>query len=172
MSTNKCPKCHNMVSVTDKFCPVCGAPLHKISSDVVSCKSCNHQNKQGAAFCEKCGNSLGELNTEAQNKIPSENAHKIVSKGNYSGTMVKGKTSRGWKIFRNLIVVLVLLAVVALIVWFQVDPDAGTKLKDAAMGTAFMAVFFFVGWLFMRGKKGNKYDWDDDQYADVADDDD
>ncbi|WP_346859221.1 zinc ribbon domain-containing protein [uncultured Draconibacterium sp.] len=172
MSTNKCPKCHNMVSVTDKFCPVCGAPLHKISSDVVSCKSCNHQNKQGAAFCEKCGNSLGELNTEAQNKIPSENAHKIVSKGNYTGTMVKGKTSRGWKIFRKLIIALVLLAVVALIVWFQVDPDAGTKLKDAAMGTAFMAVFFFVGWLFMRGKKGNKYDWDDDQYSDVADDDD
>jgi cbb3-type cytochrome oxidase subunit 3 len=87
--------------------------------------------------------------------------------------MIKGKTSRGWKILRNGILTLIILAIVALIVWFQLDPDAGKKLTDIAMGTAFMAVFFFVGWLFMRGKKGkNNYDWDDDQYSDVADDDD
>jgi hypothetical protein len=35
-----------------------------------------------------------------------------------------------------------------------------------------MLVFFFFGWLFMRGKKGRKSDWDDDQYADVDNDND
>jgi hypothetical protein len=66
------------------------------------------------------------------------------------------------------------------VIWFQVDPDAGKKLTDALMGIAFMAVFFFVGWLFMRGKKGkgrggnDDYDWDhnDDNDFDSDDDDD
>jgi hypothetical protein len=62
--------------------------------------------------------------------------------------------------------------IIALIIWFQVDPDAGKKLTDALLGIGFMAVFFFVGWLFMRGKKGKNSDWDDDQYGDLDDDND
>jgi len=162
-----------MVSSTDKFCPDCGTPIEKSDSSFITCKNCNHENPHDVKFCEKCGTPVGAVSAEPQSTNSAEDPQKIVSKGNYSGTMVKGKTSRGWKIFRKIIIALVLVAIIALIVWFQVDPDAGKKLTDVAVGTAFMAVFFFVGWLFMRGKKGkNNYDWDDDQYSDVADDDD
>lgn len=128
------------------------------------CPNCNQAVEPADKFCPGCGNSLNE-NT-------NQTANTIRSSGNYSGKMTKGKKSKGWKIFRNSIISLILIGIVALIIWFQVDPDAGKKLTDVLMGIAFMAVFFFVGWLFMRGKKGKGNSWDDDQYHNVADDDD
>lgn len=85
--------------------------------------------------------------------------------------MTKAKTPKGWRIFRTVLIVIVLLGVIAMVVWFQVDPEAGKKLTDVLMGIGFMIVFFLFGWLFMRGKKGKKSNWDDDQFADVNDND-
>ena len=138
----------------------------------VICNKCKGANNPDNKFCSNCGTILdGSVQEDLQE--PSSSTKTIRSSGNYSGKMIKGKKSKGWKIFRNIIIGLVLLGVLALVIWFQVDPDAGKKLTDALMGIAFMAVFFFVGWIFMRGKKGKtNYDWDDDQYSDVADDDD
>lgn len=172
MKSEKCPKCHNVVSNSDKFCPNCGTPINRNTSSLLICDNCKHENQQGVSFCEKCGKPVNAESKVHQEVTTSGDTKKIVSKGSYSGTMVKGKSSRGWKIFRKIVLVLVLLAILALIIWFQVDPDAGKKLTDVLMGIGFMMVFFFVGWLFMRGKKGRKGDWDDDQYDDVADDDD
>ncbi len=138
----------------------------------IICNNCKGANDPVNKFCSNCGTILdGSVQEDVQE--PSSSTKTIRSSGNYSGKMIKGKKSKGWKIFRNIIIGLVLLGVLTLVIWFQVDPDAGKKLTDALMGIAFMAVFFFVGWLFMRGKKRKtNYDWDDDQYSDVADDDD
>lgn len=130
------------------------------------CPSCNQPVEVSDKFCPRCGNQL------TQTKESKPNVKTITSSGNYTGTMVKGKTSRGWKIFRYIIIAIVLLGIIALIIWFQVDPDAGKKLTDALMGIAFMIVFFFVGWLFMRGKKGRRGSNYDDPYNDVSDDND
>lgn len=118
------------------------------------CLKCGNPVQASDKYCPYCGNAIN-------------NQKKIVSKGSYSGKMIKGKTSTGWKIFRNTIIGIVLLGIIALIIWFKVDPEAGKKLTNVLMGIGFMLVFFFFGWLFMRGKKGRKSGWDDDQYADV-----
>ena len=138
----------------------------------IICDNCKRANEPANKFCSFCGTNLYDSKQE-NTQEPTGSAKTIRSSGNYSGKMTRGKKSKAWKIFRNIIISLVLLGVLALVIWFQVDPDAGKKLTDVLMGIAFMAVFFFVGWLFMRGKKGKtNYDWDDDQYSDVADDDD
>ena len=135
----------------------------------ILCPSCNHPVETTDKFCPGCGTLLSQTPTEET----GNNVKTITSSGHYSGKMIKGKTSRGWKIFRNIVIAVVLLGIIALIIWFQVDPDAGKKLTDALMGTAFMIVFFFVGWLFMRGKKGRRgSNYDDDQYNDISDDND
>ena len=130
------------------------------------CPSCSHPVEISDKFCPGCGALLSQT-TET-----TKNVKTISSSGNYSGTMIKGKTSKGWKIFRNVIIVIVLLGIIALVIWFQVDPDAGKKLKDALMGIGFMIVFFFFGWLFMKGGKGRRSGGDDDQYNDISDDND
>jgi hypothetical protein len=119
-------------------------------------------------FCPNCGDHIVE-NPVSSGKPKIKT---ISSAGTYSGKIIKSKTSKTWKIIRNLIIVTIVSGIIALIIWFQVDPDAGKKLTDALLGIGFMAVFFFVGWLFMRGKKGKKSDWDDDQYGDLDDDND
>ena len=177
MKPVSCVHCGTPLSNDDKFCSKCGTARTESLLVLKTCTKCSHQNPDNASFCEKCGNSLSENDSEkkvSDNKPPQ----KIVSKGSYSGKMIKGKTSRGWKIFRNILIIIVLLAIISLVIWFQGDPDAGKKLTDALMGIAFMAVFFFVGWLFMRGKKGkgrssnDDYDWDHDDDNDFDDDDD
>ena len=165
---NKCLKCGNQVQASDKYCPYCGnAVTNQTAANV--CPACNHQNQEGSLFCEKCG---APLKTEPTgNAAPQQKKQKkIVSKGSYSGKMIKSKTSKGFKIFRNIIIGIVLFEIIALIIWFQTDPEAGKKLTDVLMGVGFMIVFFFFGWLFMRGKKGRKSDGDDDQFADVDND--
>ncbi|WP_372949296.1 zinc ribbon domain-containing protein [Mariniphaga sp.] len=156
--SKSCEKCGKLVDSSDKFCPHCGnAVTNQTAANV--CLACNHQNQEGTLYCEKCGTPLTEPGPDENKKSGPQT---FSSAGNYSGKMIKGKTSKVWKIFRNTIIGIVLLGIIALIIWFQVDPEAGKKLTDVLMGTVFMIVFFFFGWLFMRGKKGRKSDWDDD----------
>lgn len=166
-----CTKCGNSLQTSDKFCPHCGASKINAenSGNKRSCPSCNHENPVSATFCEKCGASLTEINSSQNQKSGPQT---FTSAGTYSGKMVKGKTSKGWKVFKKIIIAFVLLGIVALIIWFQADPEAGRKLTDVLMGTVFMIVFFFFGWLFMRGKKRKTTGWDDDHYANVANDND
>lgn len=163
-----CAKCGKPVQPSDKFCPHCGHAVNNKTAASV-CPKCNHNNPEGALFCEKCGASLTEPKP-AENK--KSGPQTFSSAGNYSGKITKGKTSKGWKIFRSTIIGIVLLGIIVLIIWFQVDPEAGKKLTDVLTGIGFMLVFFFFGWLFMRGKKGRKSGWDDDQFADVDNDND
>lgn len=132
------------------------------------CTSCQSAINLNDKFCPNCGDHIVE-NPVSSGKPKIKT---ISSAGTYSGKIIKSKTSKTWKIIRNLIIVTIVSGIIALIIWFQVDPDAGKKLTDALLGIGFMAVFFFVGWLFMRGKKGKKSDWDDDQYGDLDDDND
>ena len=110
------------------------------------CKSCQTVLSFDDKFCPSCGSPFRVKNDETQ-KDKKVKTDTISSSGNYSGTMVKGKKTRAFKIFRNAIVSLVLAVVLAVVIWFQVDPDAGKKLKDVFFGTVFMIFFFFVGWL-------------------------
>jgi uncharacterized membrane protein YvbJ len=158
-----CEKCGRPVDSSDKFCPHCGSAIEN-QSIVYICPKCMHKNPVTASFCEKCGASLTETESTENRKAGPQT---FTSAGNYAGKMIKGKTPKGWRIFRTVLIAIVLLGVFALIIWFQEDPEAGKKLTDVLMGIGFMIVFFFFGWLFMRGKKGKKSDWDDDQFADL-----
>ena len=170
-----CIKCGKTVQDADKFCPHCGSPQQN-GSPKNSCPTCNHQNPAEASFCEKCGAALKQNREERQQSQPGQ-PNKIVSKGSYSGKMVKGKTSKGWKVLRNIIIAIVILGVIAIIVWFQVDPDAGEKLKTFAGGLLVVAIFIFF--IYRSAKKGKRrirnnddYDWDhndDNNFDDNSD---
>ncbi len=168
MNPISCEQCGNSLSLENKFCPICGAAKTDVLEKIITCSNCKHVNPLTASFCEKCGTQLSKSNADPKSK--EKEPVTFRSRGDYSGEMIKSKTSRGWKIFRNIIIAIVLFGVLALIIWFQTDPDAGKKLTDALMGIGFMAVFFFVGWLFMRGKKRRRgSNYDDDYYSDVSD---
>lgn len=126
------------------------------------CKNCHATVGADDKFCPSCGTPVEKQNA----------GNVISSSGNYSGKMVKGEKTRGYKILRNSIIAVLLAAVLSLVIWFQVDPDAGKKLTDVLLGIVFMAFFFLVGWFFMRGKKGKSNTWDDDHLNDVVYDDD
>lgn len=183
MSQTQCPKCRNVIEPNDKFCPHCGAPVLAESQEKKStthCPKCNHENPDGAAFCEKCGASLA-VSELSKNKKSGPQTY--TSTGTYSGKMTKGKTSRGWKRMRTAIVVIILLLVVAIAIWFAVDPDAGEKLKNIGGGILVAAIFIFF---VIRGNKGKRKrgsgyefeqgvnhddDYDDDFSDDGGDDD-
>ena len=157
----KCNHCGKIVQPSDKFCSHCGGGIESAPVTVI-CPKCGFQNPENASFCQKCGASLTEK-TAADNQKTGPKT--FASTGNYSGKMVKGKTPKGWKIFRNAIIVLVLLGIIAIIIWFQVDPEAGTKLKNFAGGLLVMAIFIFF--IYRSAKKGkgrrrsnDDYDWD------------
>jgi len=178
MSSINCSKCGKTITPEDKFCPHCGAPQEQPSVEHKTCPKCNHTNPVGASFCEKCGTSLSVA--QAANKSSEPQPNKIVSQGSYSGTMVKSKTSKRRKIFRYAIISIVLLGLIAIIVWFQVDEEAATKLTNFGAGLLVMAIFIFF--VYRSAKKGKKrirgtnddYDWDhndDNDYDDGGDDD-
>lgn len=178
MMSKKCPKCHNVVNKSDKFCPDCGAPLEKSASSFIPCKNCNHENPHNVKFCEKCGTPVGAVSAAPQSTNSTEDPPKIVSKGNYSGTMVNGKTSRGWKIFKTVISVIILIGIIAFIIWFNTDPDSKEKLGNILFGFVVMAIFGAVIW--RKSRKGQilstkerqaNYNWDDDYDNDGIDDD-
>lgn len=169
-----CSSCGKSVQVTDKFCPHCGNQVANQSIKNV-CPKCNHENPSDASFCEKCGTSL-KTEQDTRDSQKSEPA-KIVSKGSYSGKMTKGKTSKGWKVLRNIIIAIIVLGIIALIVWFQVDPEAGEKLKTVAGGLLVVAIFIFF--IYRSAKKGKKrirrgyddQDWNHDDDNDYDSDD-
>ena len=142
----------------------------------MQCNSCKSEITSEDKFCPSCGASQKDISSVSQS--PEEGGPKTIkSSGNYSGKMVRSG-SKFWKRLRNAIIIFILLVAIALIIWFQVDPEAGRKLKEALMGGAFMIVFFFFGWLFFRGKKrrggsgsNDLYDHDDDDDDDDDGDD-
>lgn len=135
--------------------------------NTTKCNQCGKPVTSGDKFCPHCGAPLSKDNEEIKE------TKTFVSKGNYSGKMTKGKTSRWWRILRNIIIAIVLLSIISLLIWFQVDPDAVKKLTDVLFGIGVMVIFFFVGWLFMRGKKGKQNsDWDENQYSNIEEEDD
>ena len=127
-----------------------------------ACPLCNHPIESTDKFCPGCGKPLSGVNTNTSES--AKNVKTITSSGNYSGEMVKSKTSRGWKIFRRILIALIILGIVALVIWFKVDPDAGKKLIDTLLGIAFMIVFLSVALLFKGRRRGKSNDWDSDQF--------
>lgn len=136
----------------------------------LKCVQCQSDLSSKDKFCLACGNptGFGSSDTEMEEKIRTKT---VTSTGNYSGTLAKGKKPRAVKILRNLIIAAILVGIIAVIIWFQVDPEAGKKVADVFFGVIFMTFFFLVGWLFMRGKKGKSNNWDDDHLSDVVYDD-
>lgn len=137
----------------------------------LKCAKCQSDLNHNDKFCPTCGNPTN-LGSEDPIKEEKTGTNTISSTGTYSGTLVKGRKSKTFKILRNIIITAVVMAIMAVIIWFQVDPDAGKKVADVFLGVIFMAFFFLVGWLFMRGKKGKSNNWDDDHLNDVVYDDD
>lgn len=137
----------------------------------LKCAKCQSDLNRIDKFCPACGTPTG-LENEDPKMEEKTGTNTISSTGTYSGTLVKGRKSKAFKIFRNIIIAALVLAIIAVIIWFQVDPEAGKKVADVFLGVIFMAFFFLVGWFFMRGKKGKSNNWDDDHLNDVANDDD
>ncbi len=141
------------------------------------CPKCKKQVAKTDKFCQSCGFQLDH--SESFKQPSSEGPKTFVSKGSYSGKMVKGKTSKGLKIFRNILIAIVLIGIVAIVIWYKTDPDAGEKLGNILFGAVVMLIFGLVIW--RKSRKGQikstkerqaNYDWDDDQLDDVDDDDD
>jgi len=171
---NKCVKCGKPVQASDKFCPHCGNPA-SVKTNKIVCPKCYHENPEGASFCEKCGTSLkpGEVNQKAEQKDPN----KIVSKGTYSRKMTKSKSKFRKRLLWTIIVLVVIIAI-ALVIWFQVDPEAGEKLKTVGGGILIVVIFlYFVIKGNKKGKRkrrydnGDYYDNDDNDWDDGGDDD-
>ncbi len=145
----------------------------------MKCNSCNTLISPDENFCPGCGISIKDQKLTSQ--TDPQGPKTISSAGAYSGTMIKSK-SKFWKRLKNSIIGFILAIVIALIVWFQVDPDAGKKLTNILVGLGLMAVFaFFIyrkakkgkgrrrGGSFRRGNRSDD-DRDDDQYDDDDDD--
>ncbi len=174
MSQIKCPNCHQVINANENFCPHCGhAIAHESAGTDNPCPKCGHLNPLGAAFCEKCG---AALKAERPDTGQAQSGPKVLrSAGKYSGTMVKGKTSKGWKTFKYLIIVILLIAVVAFVVWFKTDPNAGETMGNILFGAVIMLVFAFFIWRKNRKagrKRRNSPDWDDDDDSLINSDDD
>ncbi len=170
MNQTKCPKCHNMVDSSDKFCPHCGENLENnvVEEQNIVCPQCGKTNNAGTSFCEQCGSKLtGEqINQQSDKSEP----HKIVSKGTYSGTMNTGKS----KLRKRLIIaalIFIVVSALSMIIWFQVDDHAEDKLKEAVRipGTVILIGFAIYVAIFGKSKKGRRrggYDDDDYDYDD------
>lgn len=140
------------------------------------CPSCNHPIENTDKFCPGCGKPL----TQTTAAKPEKNLKTITGSSNYSGKMVTGKTSRSRKIIRNIIIAIVLIGIVAVIIWFNTDPDAKEKSGNILFGAVVIAIFVAV--IRRKSKKGKirssknrkaNYDWDevDEQDDDDFDDD-
>ncbi|WP_372649043.1 zinc-ribbon domain-containing protein [Draconibacterium sp.] len=175
MSQNQCPKCRNVIEPNVKFCPHCGENLeNNIVENLqnTACSQCGKMNNAEATFCEQCGSKLLTEQINQQSKKPEP--HKIVSKGSYSGKMNTGKS----KLLKRLIIaaiIIVLVAVLATVIWFQVDDNAEEKLKEAIRipGTIVIIGFAVYVAIFGKSKKGrSRGGYDDDDYDDYGGDDD
>jgi len=151
----------------------------------ITCTQCNQIVEASDKFCQHCGAPILQTTNPGSNSTASKPSKTITSSGNYSGTMIKGKGSRTRKTIRNIVIGFVLIGIIALIIWFQIDPDAGEKLTNIIVGLLIMVVFgFFIYRSSQKGKgrkrsfrSGNNRDDDrnhddDDNNDDNYDDDD
>ena len=183
MSQIKCKNCHQNIDSSDKFCPHCGAVVQQTTQEEnIFCPKCGHPNPSGASFCEKCGTPLeGNSDPKKTGKKPP----KILSStGTYSGTMVKSKSSKSYKIFKTIVLSVIVIGIIALIIWFKVDPDAKEKLINVLFSVGFILIFGFFIWRKNKGVSKNEmirrrrrsdsdklYDKDNDSDDDDSDDD-
>lgn len=114
------------------------------------CPKCNQQVAATDKFCQSCGFQLNR--SEPSKQTATDGPKTFVSKGSYSGKMVKGKTSKGWKFFRNILIAIVIIGIIAIVIWYKTDPDAGEKLGNILFGAVVMLIFGFVIW--RKSKKG------------------
>ncbi|MCF6333223.1 MAG: zinc ribbon domain-containing protein [Draconibacterium sp.] len=135
----------------------------------ITCTQCNKLVESSDKFCQHCGTPILQTTGPESNPTAPKSSKTITSSGNYSGTMIKGKGSRTRKTIRNIVIGIVLGGIITLIIWFQVDPEAGKKLTNVAFGFGFILVFVFF--IYRAAKKGkykkkrgaakNDYDLDD-----------
>jgi len=186
MNQLKCSKCYNPIESSDKFCPHCGAPVNESNGQVLQCPKCNHENPTGSVFCESCGTSLkGNDKAPISPPEPKKDEPKtFTSAGNYSGTMVKGKTSKAWKRFKIILLIVLIIALIAFVIWYKTDPNAKEIMGNVLFGGAIMLIFGFFIWRknrnvskaerIRRKREANLddlYDQDNDDDNDFDDDD-
>ncbi len=177
-----CTKCKQPIEPGDKFCPHCGAPVQKEVEQVKQCPKCGHENPAGAVFCENCGESLkakGAAPTSPPEPKKDE-PKTFTSAGNYSGTMVKGKTSKSWKRLKIILLIVAIIALIVFVIWYRTDPNAKEIMGNVLFGATVMLIFGFIIW--RKAKKGKiksskqrnaDYDWNDqdDDYDNSEDND-
>lgn len=177
MSTIKCSKCNKPVESSDKFCPHCGALVQQSSIETLQCTKCSHENPASVSFCESCGTSL---KSKEGSPIPPPEHKKdnepktFTSAGNYSGTMVKGKTSKSWKVLKIILLIIGILAVIVFAIWYKTDPNAKETLGNIIFGLVIMLIFGLIIWWKNRKniKKGSKTRGDTYNRGQLDDDDD
>lgn len=175
MSQIKCPKCHKSIDSGENFCPHCGYPLKKEpAAPENTCPECGHQNPPGTTFCEQCGAPLKPGQQTKQAPVNKTGPKVLHSTGTYTGTMAKGKTSRSWKIFKYVMFIIILIAIVAFVVWFKTDPNAKETMGNVLFGGVLMLIFAFFIW--RKSRKGGRKrkarpDWDDDDNETIVDSD-
>lgn len=179
MSQIKCVKCHQNIDSSNKFCPYCGAPVQPENSDEsLICPKCGYQNVSGSSFCEKCGTSL-KADTSSVESQKQQSIKTYSSTGNYSGTMVKSKSSKSYRIFKSIAITILIIAVIAFVIWYNNDPNAKETVISVLFSVGFILIFVLIIW--RKSKKGKmtasrkreaNYDWDDLEEADRFDNDD
>src|SRR5688572_21944220 len=53
----KCPRCHHLVELNDKFCGHCGNKITVVQQQA-RCAKCQEALPSGAKFCESCGHKV------------------------------------------------------------------------------------------------------------------
>lgn len=154
MSDIKCTNCNQTVDSAENFCPHCGTSINRNTTETDnSCDKCGCKNQPEAAFCEQCGASLKSEKSTPEPKKENAGPKVLRSSGNYSGTMVKGKTSSSWGIFKYIILAIILICIIAFVVWYNTDPNAKETLGNIIFSGAVILIFGIVIWLKNR-KKG------------------
>ncbi len=179
-----CNKCKQPVEPGDKFCPHCGAPVQQVPTAVQQCPKCNHENPANVSFCENCGTSLkaNEAAAASSSKPRASDPKTFTSAGNYSGKMVKGKSSKSWKRLKTILLIIGVVAVIAFVIWYKTDPNAKETMGNILFGVVIMTIFGFFIWRKnrkmtkkerIRRKREADLDdlYDDDNFDDDDDDD-
>lgn len=167
----ECPKCDKKIEPGDKFCPHCGENLEQknVVGQSRSCTQCGKSIELNATFCEHCGAKISPNQSSAKNEKPEP--HKIVSKGAYSGKMNTGRSKFRKRLIWSVIII-VLIAALSILIWFQVDDNAEEKLKEALRIPVAVVLIGFALYvmIFGKSKKGRFRGGDDGDYDDDWDD--
>jgi len=175
----KCKNCNKAVDSAENFCPHCGTSInHNTTETDIFCNKCGCKNKPEAAFCEQCGTSLKTGESSPGIKEEDTGPKVLRSSGTYTGTMVKGKTSKSWGLFKYIILAIILICIIAFVIWYNTDPNAKETLGNIIFSGAVILIFGIVIWLKNRKKKkrrrsgGNISNDDQHTHDDDNDDDD